>query len=91
MKTPDMERIELRDWEQRIALDPTARKRDIREIIQAALDSAGRLEDAAQIVGVDPSTLSLWINKRLGGTITSRVQFPGFDPNAPAGLQAEAA
>lgn len=84
MKTPDMEKIEFRDWEGRIATDPTARKRDIREIIQAAFDKGKRLEDAAAIVGVDPSTLSNWINHRLEGELASRVIFPNFQPEAQA-------
>lgn len=82
MKTPEMEKIELRDWEERIQLDPKARKRDIREIIQAAFDATGDQVAAAAIVGVDASTLSVWINKRLGGEICRKVIFPGFEPTS---------
>lgn len=84
MKTAEMERIELRDWERRYADDPTARKRDIREIIQAAYDKHGRIVEAAEEVGVTPSTLSIWINKELGGQIMGRVIFPDFEPAATA-------
>jgi hypothetical protein len=84
MKTSDMERIELLDWERRIAMDPSARRRDIREIIPAAFDQGGRLEEPARIVGVDTGTLSVWINKRLGGQTTSRVLFSDFDPPTAA-------
>lgn len=81
MKTRDMESIELRDWELRRETDPTARKRDIREIIQAAFEEGKRLKEAARIVGVDHTTLSFWINHHLGGELASRVLFPGFEPD----------
>lgn len=83
MKTPEMERIELRDWTERLQADPTAPRRDIREIIQDAFDAGGTQIEAAKLLGVTNQTLSLWMNRHLGGDVRSRAVFPEFQPADP--------
>lgn len=74
-KTSQMETIELRE-----TLKRGGPYWDIRELIQEAFDKTGNQEAAAALLGVTPSTLSIWINKHLGGSIGSRVSFQGFAP-----------
>lgn len=77
-KTRDMERIELKDWQRRLASDPQAQLHDIRQVIQEAVDHAGTIDGAAQRMGVAIGTLSTWI-KQLDGDNRSRVIFRGFE------------
>jgi transposase-like protein len=50
--------------------------RDIRELISEAFEQGGSIVEAGRLLGVDHSTLSIWISDRLNGEIVTAKREP---------------